>query len=118
MAHASQSEKGNVAPNASNEVERRLLCVTNQSFSKKQLADIMVEWCFALKDPIIGGAGSTDYVEVLTSLSSIVTGRLIADSLLDLGLGLPDVVDALTHRQTGVDAAKLVKFLRENDPTS
>jgi len=86
--------------------------------SKKQLADIMVEWCFALKDPIIGGAGSTDYVEVLTSLSSIVTGRLIADSLLDLGLGLPDVVDALTHRQTGVDAAKLVKFLRENDPTS
>jgi len=43
--------------------------------SAEQLADLITEWCYSLTSAIIGGGGSVDYVDILTSKSAIVTGN-------------------------------------------
>jgi len=84
---------------------------------KTQLADIMLEWCYALSEAVIDGGGNVNYIDILTSKSSIVTARIICDSLVALDVTPLDICNALTHRQPGVDTAELMKFLQKNDPT-
>ena len=60
-------------------------------FSKTEFGRVVLDWLTSLKDALISGSGSIEYIPVLNSLSAVTSARLAVEILRILRTNLKNL---------------------------
>jgi len=86
-----------------------------KTMSKTEFGRVVLDWLTSLKEALISGSGSIEYIPVLNSHSAVTSARLAVEILRILSIPDTKIIHALTHNATSDE--KLIKWIFENDPT-